>query len=62
MELRDDKLNKYTDQLDKLQKFYGQFNAIHEKGYNLDGETGIKFFEYRWYLIGKSRHRKNPSK
>lgn len=47
IELRDDKLENYLDQLDKFtQTFVDEFNAIHETGYNLDGETGIKFFEY----------------
>ncbi|MDD4568987.1 MAG: flagellar hook-associated protein FlgK [Tepidanaerobacteraceae bacterium] len=47
MELRDDKLQNYIDQLDKFTlAFTDEFNTIHEKGYNLDGETGVKFFEY----------------
>ncbi|WP_296969900.1 flagellar hook-associated protein FlgK [Tepidanaerobacter sp. EBM-38] len=47
IELRDDKLENYLDQLDKFtQTFVDEFNAIHETGYNLDGETAIAFFEY----------------
>jgi len=64
MELRDDKLNKYTDQLDKFtEAFTDEFNAIHEKGYNLDGETGIKFFEYKDGILSVNPDIvKNPSK
>jgi len=47
IELRDDKLKNYLDQLDKFtQTFVDEFNEIHKKGYNLDSETGIAFFEY----------------
>lgn len=63
-ELRDDKLQKYMDQLDNFtQVFTDEFNAIHEKGYNLDGETGIKFFEYKDGVLEVNPDIvKNPSK
>ncbi|MGI5858059.1 MAG: flagellar hook-associated protein FlgK [Tepidanaerobacteraceae bacterium] len=46
-ELRDDKLQKYIDQLDTFTEvFVKKFNEIHAKGFNLDGQDGINFFEY----------------
>ncbi|HHX23591.1 MAG TPA: flagellar hook-associated protein FlgK [Thermoanaerobacterales bacterium] len=47
VDLRDEKLQKYIDQLDKFtQAFVDGFNDIHKGGVGLGGEKGIEFFKY----------------
>lgn len=64
IELRDDKIQKYIDQLDIFtQVFVDEFNAIHKNGYNLDGEKNIQFFEYTGGVLSVNPDIvKNPSK
>ncbi|NLZ55035.1 MAG: flagellar hook-associated protein FlgK [Thermoanaerobacteraceae bacterium] len=47
LDLRDDKIHNYLDKLNEFtQTFVDEFNAIHQKGYNLEGDNGLDFFQY----------------
>lgn len=46
MDSRDTMVQTYVNQLDEMARsFIREFNNIHQKGYGLNGSTGIKFFE-----------------
>lgn len=54
LELRDDKIASYTQQLHTFtETFVNKFNEIHEAGFNLEKNSGVSFFEYN-YKTGDS--------
>jgi len=63
LELRDNKIKSYMDQLDTFtQTFVDMFNGIHRKGYNLEGNKEIDFFVYEDHKLEVNEDIiKNPS-